>query len=134
MSPSNRHSDVSDNICSWTLFTLLLRDGPGNFYLIFFVAIYSDYNNIDGDPVIVSTISHPNIALLSCLLQTLGIVLDTPLSLHLAVQGSRSKVNARATIHLKYQGIKESRTLDIINLNVIVVISLVLELVRQISQ
>lgn len=43
--------------------------------------------------------------------------LDTPLSLHLAVQGSRSKVNARATVQLKYQGIDESRTLDIINLN-----------------
>ena len=43
--------------------------------------------------------------------------LDSPLSLHLAVQGSRSKVNARATVELRYQGIKESRTLDIINLN-----------------
>ena len=43
--------------------------------------------------------------------------LDTPLSLHLAVQGSRSKVNARTTINLKYQGINEKRTLDIINLN-----------------
>ena len=45
------------------------------------------------------------------------VALDTLLSLHLAVQGSRSKVNARATVHLKYQGIKESHTLDIINLN-----------------
>ena len=44
-------------------------------------------------------------------------MLDTPLSLHLAVQGSRSKVNARATIQLKYQGINKTRTLDIINLN-----------------
>ena len=43
--------------------------------------------------------------------------LDTPLSLHLAVQGSRSKVNARANVNLKYQGIEENRTLDIINLN-----------------
>ena len=43
--------------------------------------------------------------------------LDTPLSLHLAVQGSRSKVNARATVQLKYQGVNEPRTLDIINLN-----------------
>ena len=43
--------------------------------------------------------------------------LDSPLALHLAVQGSRSKVNARATVNLKYQEINESRTLDIINLN-----------------
>ena len=43
--------------------------------------------------------------------------LDSPLSLHLAVQGSRSKVNARATIKLQYQTIVEIRTLDIINLN-----------------
>jgi Retroviral aspartyl protease len=43
--------------------------------------------------------------------------LDTPLSLHLAVQGSRSRVNAKATVILKYQGINETRTLDIINLN-----------------
>ena len=43
--------------------------------------------------------------------------LDTPLSLHLAVQGLRSKVNARATVQLKYQGVNEPRTLDIINLN-----------------
>ena len=43
--------------------------------------------------------------------------LDTPLSLQLAVQGSRSKVNARATVNLRYQNIDETRTLDIINLN-----------------
>ena len=43
--------------------------------------------------------------------------LASPLSLHLAVQGSRSKVNARATVQLHYQTIKEKRTLDIINLN-----------------
>ena len=43
--------------------------------------------------------------------------LDSPLSLHLAVQGSRSKVNARVTIKLKYQEIDETRTLDVINLN-----------------
>ena len=44
-------------------------------------------------------------------------MLDTPLSLHLAMQGSRSKVNARTTVNLKYQGINEKCTLDIINLN-----------------
>ena len=37
--------------------------------------------------------------------------LDSPLSLHLAIQGSRSKVNARATIKLQYQTIVEIRTL-----------------------
>ena len=58
--------------------------------------------------------------MLSTLVNQLSIThvaLDTPLSLHLAVQGSRSKVNARATVHLRYQDIKESHTLDIINLN-----------------
>ena len=43
--------------------------------------------------------------------------LDLPLSLHLAVQGSRSKVNARASVKLTYQEINETRTLDVINLN-----------------
>ena len=43
--------------------------------------------------------------------------LSTPLSLHLAVQGSRSKVNASVSVKLKYQGIDDTRTLDIINLN-----------------
>ena len=43
--------------------------------------------------------------------------LDSPLSLQLAVQGSRSKVNSVATAQLQYQGIKEERTLDIININ-----------------
>ena len=43
--------------------------------------------------------------------------LTSPLSLHLAVQGSRSKVNARASVKVKYQSISETRTLDIINLN-----------------
>jgi reverse transcriptase-like protein/aspartyl protease len=43
--------------------------------------------------------------------------LDAPLALQLAVQGSRSRVNAVATAQLKYQGIEESRTFDVINLN-----------------
>ena len=43
--------------------------------------------------------------------------LDPPLSLHLAVQGSRSKVNAWATVKLSYQDINEPCTFDIINLN-----------------
>jgi hypothetical protein len=43
--------------------------------------------------------------------------LDTPLSLQLAVQGSRSKVNSVATVRLEYQTINEDRTLDIININ-----------------
>ena len=44
-------------------------------------------------------------------------MLDTPLSLQLAVQGSRSKVNTVATVQLQYQDINETRTFDIINLN-----------------
>jgi hypothetical protein len=43
--------------------------------------------------------------------------LDTPLSLQLAVQGSRSKVNTRATVKLEYQEINEMGTFDIININ-----------------
>ena len=43
--------------------------------------------------------------------------LESPLSLQLAVQGSRSKVNARATVELQYQTINETRTLDIANLS-----------------
>ena len=34
-------------------------------------------------------------------------VLETPLALQLAVQGSRSKVNTVATAQLQYQGINE---------------------------
>ena len=43
--------------------------------------------------------------------------LNTPLSLQLAVQGSRSKVNTRASARLDYQDISETRTFDIININ-----------------
>ena len=43
--------------------------------------------------------------------------LDSPLLLQLAVQGSRSKVNATATVRIQYQSINEERTLDIININ-----------------
>ena len=44
-------------------------------------------------------------------------LLEVPLALQLAVQGSRSKVNATATAQLQYQEIKEDRTFNIINLN-----------------
>ena len=44
-------------------------------------------------------------------------ILEAPLSLQLAVQGSRSKVNATATVRLKYQDIDEERSFDIININ-----------------
>ena len=43
--------------------------------------------------------------------------LDVPLPLQLAVQGSRSKVNAVAVVRLAYQGIDEERTLDVINIS-----------------
>jgi hypothetical protein len=43
--------------------------------------------------------------------------LEFPLSLQLAVQGSRSKVNSKASVKLEYQEISEIRTFDIINLN-----------------
>ena len=44
-------------------------------------------------------------------------ILDTPVPLQLAVQGSRSRINAVATVQLSYQGIDETRTLDIINIS-----------------
>ena len=50
-------------------------------------------------------------------LQLTWRTLDTPLALQLAVQGLRSKVNASASAQLKYQGIDEQCTFDIINLN-----------------
>ena len=56
----------------------------------------------------------------STLADQLGVkkeILDAPLSLQLEVQGSCSKVNAAATIKLRYQDIDEARTFDIINLN-----------------
>ena len=43
--------------------------------------------------------------------------LSVPLSLQLAVQGSRSKVNYAASVRLRYQSIDEERTLDVININ-----------------
>ena len=43
--------------------------------------------------------------------------LDTPLALQLVVQGLRSKVNATTSAQLKYQGIDEQCTFDIINLS-----------------
>ena len=45
------------------------------------------------------------------------VLLDTPLALQLAVQGSRSRVNAMATVQFKYQDIDEPHTFDVINLN-----------------
>lgn len=42
--------------------------------------------------------------------------LNAPLTLQLAVQGSRSKVNTRTNVKLEYQGINEKRYLDIINM------------------
>ena len=56
----------------------------------------------------------------STLADQLGVqkeVLEAPLALQLAVQGSRSKVNYVATAQLQYQEINENRTFDIINLN-----------------
>ena len=50
-------------------------------------------------------------------LQVKRITLDSPLALQLAVQGSRSKVNTRASVQLQYQNIDEARTFDVINLN-----------------
>lgn len=43
--------------------------------------------------------------------------LDKPLGLQLAVQGSRSKINSYVSMNYSYQGIKDSRRFDVVNLN-----------------
>ncbi|OCH85403.1 hypothetical protein OBBRIDRAFT_739934, partial [Obba rivulosa] len=42
--------------------------------------------------------------------------LEKPLPVHLAVQGSRAKINVGCSAEIKYQAIKESRYFDIVNL------------------
>ena len=44
-------------------------------------------------------------------------ILDKPLGLQLAVQGSRSKINASVDVNYSYQNIQDSRKFDIANLN-----------------
>ena len=56
----------------------------------------------------------------STLADQLGVektMLEAPLALQLAVQGSRSKVNSVVTVQFQYQEIDEKRTFDVINLN-----------------
>jgi hypothetical protein len=43
--------------------------------------------------------------------------LEVPLTVQLAVQGSRSRSNSRARVRFQYQGIDEERLFDIININ-----------------
>ena len=43
--------------------------------------------------------------------------LEVPLTVQLAMQGSRSKIAARTEVRLQYQGIDETRSLDVININ-----------------
>lgn len=43
--------------------------------------------------------------------------LATPLKVQLAVQGSRSMVNHKTTVNIAYQGIKELRTFDVMNIS-----------------
>ena len=45
------------------------------------------------------------------------VVLEKPIPLHLAVQGSRSKINTGTTVNFEYQRISERRHFDIINLS-----------------
>ena len=44
-------------------------------------------------------------------------ILEKPLGLQLAVQGSRSKINSCVNISYSYQNIKDSRRFDVANLN-----------------
>ncbi|KAG6877222.1 hypothetical protein C0992_010584, partial [Termitomyces sp. T32_za158] len=50
-------------------------------------------------------------------LRVMRIELAKPLTLHLAVQGSRSRINFGAKVNLKYQMINEEQYLDIANLS-----------------
>ena len=43
--------------------------------------------------------------------------LEVPLTVQLAVQGSRSKIAVHTEVRLQYQGIDETRSLDVININ-----------------
>ena len=43
--------------------------------------------------------------------------LDVPLTVQLAVQGSRSRSNSPARVRFQYQGIDEERVFDVININ-----------------
>ena len=44
-------------------------------------------------------------------------VLDKPLGLQLAVQGSRSRINSFVEVDYSYQNIRDSRHFDVANLN-----------------
>ncbi|KAJ2921646.1 hypothetical protein H1R20_g15446, partial [Candolleomyces eurysporus] len=43
--------------------------------------------------------------------------LEVPLTLQLAVQGSRSKINSKVSVQFEYQDVNESRTFDVINVS-----------------
>jgi hypothetical protein len=45
------------------------------------------------------------------------IELNKPVTLNLAVQGSRSEIKSTVTIEMGYNEIRESRTFDVININ-----------------
>ncbi|OCH86821.1 hypothetical protein OBBRIDRAFT_693732, partial [Obba rivulosa] len=90
-----------------------------------------DFKRKIPEPVVVVTEinGHPARALLdsgsladfmsSKLAHQLGVKtfeLEKPLPVHLAVQGSRAKINVGCHVELKYQSIKESRYFDVVNL------------------
>jgi hypothetical protein len=45
------------------------------------------------------------------------VILEKPLGLQLAVQGSRSKINSFVTVNCSYQNIRDSRRFDVANIN-----------------
>jgi len=80
--------------------------------------------------VVVNINGHPAHALVdsgsledfvsSTLVEQLGLQkteLDVPVSMQLAVQGSRSHINFMAHVNLKYQKINEKRSFDMVNLS-----------------
>ena len=94
-------------------------------------AMPRDFKRLIPTPVVVvvEINGHPARALLDSgslsdfmstrLVHQLGIEADElakPLPVHLAVQGSRAKINTGCSAHVKYQDISEQRYFDIINL------------------
>ena len=95
-------------------------------------AVPKDFTHVIPKPlvVVVKVNGHPARALLDSgslgdfmsttladQLKVKRIELEKPISLQLAVQGSRSKVNCGANVNFEYQNIKEERYFDIANIS-----------------
>ncbi|THV01926.1 hypothetical protein K435DRAFT_654428, partial [Dendrothele bispora CBS 962.96] len=126
----NKRPDTSDQAGLW-LGTAII-ESPAYASLQRNAGVTKDLSRSVPKPVVVviNIIGKPVRALLdtgslgdfmsSSLADQLGvkrITLQKPIQLHLAVQGSRSKINTGTVAKLEYQGITEERYFDIINLS-----------------